>query len=254
MGTNARSVGLSLKRRLDDLYSQIAGLKAAADTWVLDDDDTLLPSDATIKTAIEVYEGLSFVPLRLSEEIQEIKAGDSEPLPELPPVPINTDWTAIQNKPTTFPPSDHTHPAPSQLAEVIEIGALFLRPGQIEGALDWSTDGGQTWDCTFPPQQHMHTNFSDLDYPVVEEMIKQAGFQHTCEIALFPQSVVSEMASWGLRWAVCDGSAIVRDTPAGNFLVAGGCQFGLGDGSTTVNLPTLTAPAGYVYLMYVGSY
>ena len=110
MSDNSRSVGLNIRRRVTDLYVQIAGLKAAADSWTLDDDDLLLPSDATMKTAVEAYEAITVAPLRLFEEIQEIKAGESEPLPELPPVPVNvnTEWAAIQNKPSTFPHDEVT--------------------------------------------------------------------------------------------------------------------------------------------------
>lgn len=187
MGTNARSVGIALKRRLDDLYTQIAGLKAAADTWTLNDDDTLLPADATLKTAIEVYNGINLVPLRLSEEIHEILSGESEPLPELPPVPVNvsTEWASIQNKPTAYPPETHTHtnivadsvewedvlnkptayPAAAQLPSPVQMGSvqIMARTAPDGFPLQFSRNSGQTWEYEFPPMNHNHVvNWTDI--------------------------------------------------------------------------------------------
>lgn len=51
-------------------------------------------------------------------------------------------------------------------------------------------------------------------------------------------------------WKPCDGTTTSRNTWLGWILSERGCPFGNGDGTTTVNVPTLIAPAGMTYYMY----
>lgn len=49
-------------------------------------------------------------------------------------------------------------------------------------------------------------------------------------------------------WLRCDGSAVSRSVYARLFAITG-TTFGAGDGSTTFNLPNLTAPASTMYIV-----
>ena len=179
----------------------------------------------------------------------------SKPL-MFPPTAHEHDYSSLLNKPATFPPDAHDHPSPSAIASPFQFGDLIFRRGEIEGVLDYSMDGGQSWDWRFPPVQHMHADYGDIDYPVRDEIMKEVtARQKAGNIYLIPSSLVSVYASYQHFTAVCNGSTILRATPAGDLLVSGGCQFGNGDGSTTVNLPDMTAlaPAGFAYVMFIGS-
>ena len=108
--------------------------------------------------------------------------------------------------------------------------------------LTWQSLGG-----TPPaPPQHTHEDGNDLS-------VNARGFigneQLAGTIAIVPEGILSHL----MYYYACDGYAIERTLPAGQYLVSEGCPFGEGDGATTVNLPTLTgAPAGCVYAMHVG--
>ena len=140
---NTRTVGLAARRRINELVAKIAPLKVAADAWNLEGDDAALPSMGSMKTVLETYEGIQVLPLRIFEEIQEIKAGESAPIFGEGSINVNLEWSAVQNKPATFPPSAHTHPAD-------EISGLPTGGG----AADWNTLANKP--ATFPPDAHQH--------------------------------------------------------------------------------------------------
>ena len=159
MGNNARTVGLNLRRRVSELYNIVGQLKAASDQWVLDGADSALPSDGVMKTAIEVYESMSISPLRLFEEIKEIKSGTGEPLPELPMVPVNIalNWETVLNKPSTYPPAVHDHLAGHNV--VSWQSGIYLRPETFPPdnhthVVEWADV--QNKQASYPPNEHSH--------------------------------------------------------------------------------------------------
>ena len=135
-------------------------IKAAADTWVLDNDNTLLPSDAVMKSAIEAYESMKITPLRLFEEITEIKAGTGEPLPELPPVSVNVsmNWETVLNKPTSYPPAAHDHLGDSNVVrwqEGVSFKPETYPPDYHTHRVEWSEV--QVKPESYPPSPHTHS-------------------------------------------------------------------------------------------------
>lgn len=54
-------------------------------------------------------------------------------------------------------------------------------------------------------------------------------------------------------WLACDGAAVSRTTYAALFTVIG-TMYGIGDGSTTFNVPNLISitPSGMTYIIHVG--
>ena len=227
---------------------------------IVDKPDTYPPSEHT-HAALETVADWSDITIKPATFPADPHAHDyasitSKPL-MFPPTAHEHDYSSLLNKPATFPPDAHDHPSPSAIASPFQLGDLIFRRGEIEGVLDYSMDGGQSWDWRFPPVQHMHADYGDIDYPVRDEIMKEVtARQKAGNIYLIPSSLVSVYASYQHFAAVCNGSTILRATPAGDLLVSGGCQFGNGDGSTTVNLPDMTAlaPAGYAYVMFVGSW
>lgn len=219
MSSNTRSVGLNIKRRINELYSAVAPIKAAADSWNLTGADNLLPSDTAMKAAIEAFEALTISPLRLFEEIQELKTGAAEP-------PISgqvlIDWANITNKPLTFP---------------CEGG---------NGTTAWAdiTDKPEE----FQPSYHEHNPYGDFN-PAVNFNTFLVHEPMGSMIAIFPAGV----EEYPDIWKKCQGGTISRSTPAGMFLVGAGCPFGVGDGTTTVNVPNMAAPlTGFDYRMFIG--
>lgn len=227
---------------------------------IVDKPDTYPPSEHT-HAALETVADWSDITNKPATFPADPHAHDyasitSKPL-MFPPTAHEHDYSSLLNKPATFPPDAHDHPSPSAIASPFQFGDLIFRRGEIEGVLDYSMDGGQSWDWRFPPVQHMHADYGDIDYPVRDEIMKEVtARQKAGNIYLIPSSLVSVYASYQHFTAVCNGSTILRATPAGDLLVSGGCQFGNGDGSTTVNLPDMTAlaPAGFAYVMFIGSW
>lgn len=67
---------------------------------------------------------------------------------------------------------------------------------------------------------------------------------------------IGSIIVWGLataptRWVLCNGAAINRVKYVLLFQKIG-TTFGVGDGSTTFNVPNLAAPAGTVYIILAG--
>lgn len=100
---------MNLYRRISELYEAVLPLKTAVDLWNLTGLESDLPSDGVVKTAVEGFEALNITPLRIFEEIQEIKAGEASPL--FGEAGLSVAWGNVTEKPTTFEPAAHTHPA-----------------------------------------------------------------------------------------------------------------------------------------------
>ena len=80
MSDKTRAIGLALKRRIAEVYDQLAPLMVAADAWNLEGDDTALPSMGSMKSALMAYEAIKLLPVRLSEEREELLAEEADPI------------------------------------------------------------------------------------------------------------------------------------------------------------------------------
>jgi microcystin-dependent protein len=72
---------------------------------------------------------------------------------------------------------------------------------------------------------------------IVYDDLKAVLYQHPFPIGtIVPYAIGIAIPS---GWHECDGSEILRTSPLGQMLVVSGMPYGVGDGSSTVNLPDL---------------
>jgi hypothetical protein len=103
----------------------------------------------------------------------------------------DVDWTEVQNKPTTFPPSPHTH----SLSDLQQSGATTNQVPKWTGAtwqagnIDWAEV--QNKPSTFPPSAHTHVKADITD------------FAHTHPLSDLQQSgaLTNQVPKWtGTAW------------------------------------------------------
>ena len=268
---------------LEELTTQVTALRAAFDADQDSVTDTQLNSMIATLQALEIPD-----PAQLSRLLTVANIGsDSSYLAvcswatllnkpaTFPPATHQHPWSEITYKPVKFPATAHTHPTENPITlnvhkihswehvpnPVIERGGVFqelaTKPDlDAKAAADHTHPATiVTWETVtekpdrFDPSYHTHS-FEHIDDRQELEILTIADCL-LCSIALFPAGIPAEYYIGGLR--ECDGSEIPRTLPGGYALEAIGFPFGIGDGVTTCNLPTMTAPAGFVYQMFVGT-
>lgn len=223
--TQTEVIFLNLLRQTDEFILSIVGTNPEGDAGSFRKRvSTLFESFLTDKAGfVASSESLGFLATLLTEyaafRLTPIESiGTPEILLTVP------RWNDIYDKPDTFPPALHDHDL-SVLPETVKIGNTYVL-GNVAGSLLLSEDGLSGYEVS--TEGHLHNS-------------EMAGMT-----VLFPDNQDPPY------WERCDGRAISRTTPQGENLVNLSCPFGVGDGTTTVNLPTLTAPSGFAYYMFIG--
>lgn len=126
------------------------------------------------------------------------------------------------------------------------IGSTYL-DGSVAGALRLSTNQS-TWTAV---SMVGHTH----DIGGISSTAQAALAAGTMQTYLLTSVTIFPTTTVPTGFQVCDGTAISRTATAGGAaLTTAGCPFGTGDGTTTVNVPTLTSPGtGLAYYMYIGA-
>lgn len=202
-----------------------------------------------------------------------------------PPAEHAHNWGDIAFKPATYPPAPHTHEATgggaadwNTLANrpqtLLDISGALIRKRDPETATSWPDhplemgfplpEGGTDWlsGAHFPYGARIGNTLkiapddsSGYIYLEVNGNNKFFSFDdhtHSPE-HLFTGIMLSfPNNTWltGRGWKAGDGTTTSRNTWLGWILSERGCPFGNGDGTTTVNVPTLIAPAGMTYYIY----
>lgn len=165
-------------------------------------------------------------------------------------------WDGISDKPSTFPPSPHTH----------DWGQITGKPQRFLPSLhthSWEQIAGKP--TTFPPSEHTHTWEQITGVPSAEGItpntlaLRNASGQigvadptvtgHAATKGYVDRTVSAAAAPTGVilpyggssappGYLLCQGQAVSRSTYAFLFAVLG-TRYGAGDGSTTFNLPDM---------------
>lgn len=71
-----RAIAIVLQERVQGVYDGIKAIYEITKDWVLDEEDSYLPSSSSIKAQLEVYEALSKPPITLSHYLSILKQCD----------------------------------------------------------------------------------------------------------------------------------------------------------------------------------
>ena len=105
-----RNVALLMQGKVKELAASITPAYAEVSSWTLNLSDAKLPTIAQVKAVLQAYTAVTKPALALYDELREINSSSEEAI-TLPDVVSfeNIDWENVTNKPTSYPPTAHSH-------------------------------------------------------------------------------------------------------------------------------------------------
>lgn len=154
----------------------------------------------------QIEQKVDALAVRIADEIDAVRA-------EIAALPggggvTTLDWASVTGKPSTFPPSAHTHVA----ADVTDFSAAAdarIAAAGLGGAPSWASITGKP--STFPPSAHTHVAADVTDFvSVVDARITAAGG--------FGGGTAIYLSGYGkaLRNVVCNGTTTLTKTTDAN--------------------------------------